>query len=59
MVNVVRGKRVTDQQARAHVAAGAVVCTAPRLRGGGCGMSVSMCACVCLYMRLCVYACEG
>ena len=38
---VVSGRRVTEQQARAHAAAGGVVCAVPQLTGGGCGMSVS------------------
>ena len=39
---VVSGTRVTEQQARAHAAAGGVVCAVPQLTGGGCGMSVSV-----------------
>jgi hypothetical protein len=39
---VVRGKRVTEEQARAHAAAGAMVHQVPELLGGGCGMSVSI-----------------
>jgi hypothetical protein len=52
---VVRGKRVTEEQARAHAAAGTVVHQVPELLGGGCGMSVSVsvvyvcvCACICM-----------
>ena len=37
---VVKGQRVTHEQARAHVAAGAAVHALPELAGGGSGMSV-------------------
>jgi hypothetical protein len=50
---VVRGKRLTKEQARAHSAAGAIVQAVPELVGGGGGMSVrafSMhCVCLCVY----------
>ena len=42
---VVRGTRVTQQQARAHAAAGDVVWVVPQLSGGGGGFSVS-----CMYV---------
>jgi hypothetical protein len=38
---VVRGKRVTKQQAYDHAAASGVVCVVHELTGGGCGTSVS------------------
>jgi hypothetical protein len=46
---MVKGKRVTEKRACAHVAAGGVVCVVQELRGGGCGMSVSVFACVHIY----------
>ncbi len=38
---VLRGRCVTEDEARAQVAAGAVVCVVPQLHGGGGGASVS------------------
>ncbi len=65
---VLRGRCVTEDEARAQVAAGAVVCVVPQLHGGGGGASVSCLrmyvlyvwsACVCSHMNICtcVYMC--
>jgi hypothetical protein len=55
---VVRGQRVTEQQARAHAAeTGSVVCVVRELAGGGCGASVSAdCACMFLQTFIKIYA---
>jgi uncharacterized protein (DUF3084 family) len=37
---VARSKRVTEQEAQAHAAAGGTVYAVPQLTGGGCGASV-------------------
>ncbi len=66
---VLRGRCVTEDEARAQVAAGAVVCVVPQLHGGGGGASVSCLrmrvlfvyassACICLHMHyVCMYMC--
>ena len=55
---VVRGKRVTEQQARAHAAEhGSVVREVHELAGGGCGASVStrVSAHICIYIYIYIY----
>ncbi len=57
---VIRGQRVTEQQARAHAGKhGSVVCVVHELAGGGCCWSVSACTYQWRPMYACVYACQA